>query len=110
MGQLAQIIVYCGNVKAHKQWSKNHSKIVLVTRSQKECVRQVTESLDNIALTNNEERRVTVAFWTFVGIKILQQYFASDKAKWKLVVAKAKKCLAQRLGLLDIKKVDALLT
>lgn len=46
--------------------------------------------------------------WTFFGIKLLQEKFACDKAKWKLVVSKSKKYLAKKLGVQSINDLLAM--
>ena len=47
--------------------------------------------------------------YTLIGIKLLQEVFGGEKAKWKLVVMKAKKWVARELKLESAKKVDELL-
>jgi len=46
---------------------------------------------------------------TIIGVRILQDRFASDKLKWKLVVSKSKKYIRQQLGLQNNTEVDALI-
>ena len=45
---------------------------------------------------------------TLVGLKVLKEIFTADKAKWKMVGAKAKKFVMKEMGL-DAKKVDEFL-
>lgn len=50
-----------------------------------------------------------VIFRTIIGIKVLQECFADDAAKWKLAVQKSKKLIQKKLALSKLKDVNALL-
>ena len=71
---------------------------------------QGSDLKDVLQLAELTDDLVKDLLWTFIGVKLLEEKFAGDRAKWKLVVNKSKKLLVKRLNLADTKAVDSLLT